>query len=240
MVLNAESADVRSYWTAGGRLLVFVLAASSIACLLFDFYRICPMRLFTVFIFLPAMLVLFALALFDGQLGDGRLCRAVLIGLAAGLVAASAYDVFRLPFVFAKEWGIASFVPPLKLFKVFPRFGAMILGQPIEQSSYSLTAQVLGWLYHFSNGATFGVMYVAMIGNPTRRHWAWAVLIALALELGMLLTPYPQIFQIPVNARFVATTVSAHAIFGICLGLTTRLLANCRLLSSVGAGARGA
>ena len=52
----------------------------------------------------------------------------------------------------------------------------------------------------------------------------------LALELGMLLTPYPQIFQIPVNARFVAVTVTAHGIFGVCLGLTTRLLANFRLL----------
>ena len=26
--------------------------SSSIACLLFDFYRLCPMRLFTIFVFL--------------------------------------------------------------------------------------------------------------------------------------------------------------------------------------------
>src|SRR6266404_5032687 len=154
----------KSYWNTGGRWLVFLLAASSIACLLFDFYRLCQMRLFTVFIF---------------------------------LLAALAYDTFRLPFVFAKEWGIASVIPPMKLFKVFPRFGAMILGQPIEQSSYSMTTQIVGWIYHFSNGATFGVMYVAMIGHPTRRHWVWAVVMALALELGLLLTPYPQVFNIP-------------------------------------------
>jgi hypothetical protein len=226
MAPNAESAFLRSHWTAGGRWVVFVLAASSIACLLFDFYRLCPMRLFTAFIFVPAMLVLFAFALFDRRRGDGQLWRAVLIGCVAGLLAAVAYDVFRLPFVFAKEWGIYSIVPPMKLFKVFPRFGAMILGQPIEQSSYSLTAQVLGWLYHFSNGATFGVMYVAMIGNPTSRHWAWAVLMALALELGMLLTPYPQVFNIPVTTRFIVVTLCAHAIFGVGLGLGVRSLAN--------------
>jgi len=210
----------KSYWNTGGRWLVFLLAASSIACLLFDFYRLCPMRLFTVFIFLPALMALFAFAIFNRKRGDGQLWRAVMTGIAGGLLAALAYDTFRLPFVFAKEWGIASVIPPMKLFKVFPRFGAMILGQPIEQSSYSLVAQILGWIYHFSNGATFGVMYIAVLGDATRRHWTWAVLMALALELGMLLTPYPQVFNIPVTTHFVMVTVAAHAVFGIGLGLT--------------------
>src|SRR5438105_10815081 len=110
----------KSYWTAVGRCVVFLLAASSIACLLFDFYRICPMRVFTLFIFLPAMAVLLAMAALDWQMGSGRLCRALAIGLLGGLLAAVAYDLFRLPFVFAREWGIASIVPPMNLFKVFP------------------------------------------------------------------------------------------------------------------------
>jgi hypothetical protein len=205
--------------------VVFLLAASSIACLLFDFYRLCPMRTFTLFIFAPAMVALLGFAIFDRLRGDGMLWRAVLIGFFGGLLAAVSYDVFRLPFVFAKEWGIASVVPPMGLFKVFPRFGAMVLGQPIEQSHYSMTTQIVGWIYHFSNGATFGVMYVAMIGNPTRRHWAWAVVMALALELGMLLTPYPQVFGIQVTARFVVVTIAAHAIFGVGLGITVLALA---------------
>src|SRR2546429_429681 len=87
------------------------------------------MRIFTLFIFLPAMILLFAVALLDRQLGNRDLWRAVLIGIAGGLLAAIAYDVFRLPFVFAKEWGISSIVPPMKLFKVFPRFGAMFFFQ---------------------------------------------------------------------------------------------------------------
>jgi hypothetical protein len=188
------------------------------------------MRLFTWFILLPAMVVLLAFAEFDRRRGDGRLWRAVVVGLAGGLLAAFAYDVFRLPFVFAKEWGISSIVPPMKLFKVFPRFGAMILGQPIEQGSYSLAAQFLGWTYHFSNGATFGTMYVALIGNPARRHWSWGIVMALGLEMGMLLTPYPQVFSIIVTARFVAVTLTAHAIFGVALGLAVRAFARDRLL----------
>ena len=214
----------KSQWTAGGRWVVFVLAASSIACLLFDFYRLCPMRIFTPFVFLPAMILLIVLAVVDRRWGDRQLWTAVYIGLLGGLLAAVAYDVFRLPFVFAREWGISAVVPPMNLYKVFPRFGAMILGQPLEQEHYSAAAQILGWLYHFSNGATFGVMYVAMVGSPTRRHWAWAVVMALAIEIGMLLTPYPTVFGIPVTAPFVAVTVAAHAIFGVGLGLTVRWL----------------
>ena len=171
------------------------------------------------------MAVLLVVAFADHRHGDGQLYRAVVIGLVGGLLAALLYDVFRLPFVFAKEWGLDSIIPPMKLFKVFPRFGAMLLGEPIEQPAYSLAAHLLGWIYHFSNGATFGVMYVAMVGDSARRHWTWAIVMALALELGMLLTPYPTVFGIPITLRFVVVTVAAHALFGIGLGLSTRWLA---------------
>ena len=99
-------------------------------------------------------------------------------------MAAVAYDLFRLPFVFAREWGIAGVIPALNLFKVFPAFGAMLLGQPIQQVHYSLAAHYLGWAYHFSNGLTIGVMYLALIGAGARRHWSWAVLLAMGLEAG--------------------------------------------------------
>ena len=83
-----------------------------------DFYGLCSMRFFTPFIFLPAFVVLCAFAVLDRVRGDGHVWRVVWIGILAGLLAAVAYDVFRLPFVFAKEWGIDSVVPPMKLFKV--------------------------------------------------------------------------------------------------------------------------
>jgi len=184
------------------------------------------MRLFTWFIFVPAMVLLLSLALFDLRWGTRELSRAVMIGLIGGLAGAVAYDVFRLPFVFAREWGIAGVIPPMPLFKVFPRFGAMILGQPIEQTSYSTAAQILGWIYHFSNGATFGIMYLAMVGHGSRHHWSWAVVMAVGIELAMLITPYPQTFGIPITGLFIAVTLTAHLIFGVGLGLTSRGIQN--------------
>lgn len=209
-------------WTWQGRLLVFTLAATSIWCLLAEFYGLCSMRTFTFAILHPATAALLVLALLDLIKGDGQLGRAVVVGAVAGFVAACAYDTFRLPFVFSREWGLSSVVPPMSLFKVFPRFGAMILGEPVEQPTYSLAAHLVGWAYHFSNGITFGVMYVALIGNVRRRSWRWAVLLATGLEVAMLLTPYLRFFAIPLTTLFVAVTLAAHFVFGVVLGVVAK------------------
>ncbi len=211
-----------SFWTPAWRSMVFVLAAASIWCLLAEFYHLCSMRTFTICALMPATALLAGLALWDRLRGDRQLWRAVLVGAAAGLLAALAYDVFRLPFVYARQWGIASIVPPMDLFKVFPRFGAMILDQPVEQAHYSVTAQLVGWSYHFSNGITFGVMYLAMIGDARRRGWWWAIVMAVGLELGMLFTPYPATFNIPLTRLFIIVTLSAHLVFGTAMGWLTR------------------
>ncbi len=221
MQSTANSSATRDFWSPAFRLAVFILSATSIWSLLIEFSGWCSMRSFTFFVSLPALAALCGLAVADRAIGTQRLCRAVLVGAVAGLVAAAAYDVFRLPFVYADALGIEHVVPSLKLFKVFPRFGAMILGQPLEQNVYNLSAQLVGWLYHFSNGLTFGVMYVAMIGDATKRHWAWAVVFAVGLELAMLFTPYPAFFHIPLTARFITVTLLAHLVFGGVMGTTT-------------------
>ena len=200
---------------------MFALSATSIWSLLIEFFGWWSMRSFTLFVSLPALALLCGLALTDRATGTQRLWRVTVVGALAGLIAAAAYDVFRLPFVYADTLGIQHVVPSLKLFKVFPRFGAMILGQPVEQPHYPLLAQLVGWAYHFSNGLTFGMMYVALIGTATKRHWAWAVVFAVGLELAMLFTPYPAFFHIPLTAKFVAVTLAAHLIFGIVMGRAT-------------------
>ncbi|MEA3207260.1 MAG: hypothetical protein QOE70_317 [Chthoniobacter sp.] len=212
----------RTWWNPLGRAAVFALAATSIACLLAEFYGLGSMRVWVCGLLLPACAMLALVALVDARRNDGQLARMVVLGTLAGLAAAIAYDLFRVPFVWAREWHLDPWLPAMKLFKVFPRFGAMILGQPVEQAQYSSVAQLIGWTYHFSNGATFGVMYLAMIGDAARRHWAWAVVMAVGLELGMLLTPYPQVFGIHVSATFVIVTLIAHLIFGIALGLLVK------------------
>lgn len=197
------------------RIVVFLLAATSIWSLLGEMYRLWPMRLFVLAVFVPACGLLVALALHNRWRGDGRTCRMIVVGATAGFAAALAYDTFRLPFVYSASWGLAGLVPSLPLFKVFPQFGAMILG---NADSDSPAAILVGWLYHFSNGITFGVMYAAMVNGQWRRRWLVAVVFAVGLELAMLFTPYPATFGIRVTPTFVAVTLAAHLIFGVTMG----------------------
>jgi hypothetical protein len=230
-------------WTAPGRALVFTLAATSIWCLLAEMYNLCNMRTFFYTILLPSTVALYGIAILDRNRGDGRLWRAVILGTLAGLVGAVAYDIFRLPFVYSDAWGLGRIgIPQMPLFKVFPRFGALILGQPIEQPSYSLAANLIGWAYHFSNGATFGVMFAAMyvgareatVGDsgapespsaPQRsaattvvKPIACSTLMAVGIELCLLASPYASFFGIQLTPRFIVVTMIAHIIFGLGLG----------------------
>lgn len=213
-------------WSPPGRTLVFFLAASSIWSLLSEFYRICSMQRFTLYVEIPATAALILIALIDLAKGDRRLWRAVVIGAVGGLLAALAYDLYRLPWVIAAIDRIGPMCIRLPLYKVFPQFGAMILGRPYSlqqtDSQYKLLTHAVGWIYHFSNGVTFGIMYMALIGDPAKRSWLWAIVLAVGLELAMLFTPYTRFFGIGMTVRFVVATLTAHLIFGIVLGLFAR------------------
>jgi uncharacterized MnhB-related membrane protein len=211
-------------WTAPGRAVVFVLSAASIWCLLAEFYGICSMRTFTLWILIPATVLLVAIAILDLLKGDRRLWRAVVIGAVGGLLAAFAYDIFRIPFVVAAAHQSGPAWMRLPLYQVFPQFGAMILRtHPPYAEPYTLAERILGWVYHFSNGITFGVMYMAIIGDARRRSWIWAIVLAVGLELAMLFTPYTGFFGIGLTLRFVIVTLIAHLIFGVALGWYTKL-----------------
>jgi hypothetical protein len=184
------------------------------------------MRTFTFWILIPSTILLALIALYDRTLGDHRLWRNVIIGLAAGLLAAIAYDLFRIPFVVAAVDHVGPHWLRLPLYKVFPQFGALILGQSFTpqqtDSQFTLTAHLVGWAYHLSNGMTFGVMYVAMLGDARNKPWAWGIVFAVGLELFLLITPYNRFFGVALTVAFIAATLLAHLIFGVVMGSATR------------------
>lgn len=215
-------------WSLSARFTVFILSATSIWCLLAEFYGLCSMRAFTFAISIPATIALAAIAIYDRWQGNKSLWRGILVGALSGFLAACVYDLFRIPFVLAAADKLGPAWLRLPLFRVFPRFGALILNQPFDattaDSEFTLSAHLVGWLYHFSNGITFGIMYVALVGDLSRRSWLWAVLFATSLEFAMLLTPYTSFFGIPMTARFIVATFAAHAIFGLALGIAAQWL----------------
>jgi len=101
-------------------LAVFALASTSILGLLAPFCGPWSIRTLTFLGSLPALLALLPWAVSDRAIGSQRLWRGIVVGSLAGLPAAFAYDIFRLPLVFARDLGIERIVPPLQLFKGFP------------------------------------------------------------------------------------------------------------------------
>src|SRR5450755_4093502 len=96
------------------RFFVWVLAFLSFACLLGQFYGLWSMRIFGCTVLPPATATLAWLA------WRGEPARAWIVqGALGGLVAAVAYDLYRLPFV----------LNGAPLFKVFARFGELLLGR---------------------------------------------------------------------------------------------------------------
>jgi hypothetical protein len=195
----------------GSRAVVFVLAWLSFGCLLGQFYGLWTMHFFGCWV-LPPATVLLAIAAYLHRSRPGGLDSPstwIVQGAVAGTVAAVAYDLYRLPFV----------LNGAPLFKVFPRFGELLLGATEPR----WLVHGLGWTYHFSNGAALGIMFLVMASCFRRPALFWgAVAWAVFVEAMLLLTPYASFFGLKLNGRFLFLTASAHVIFGVVLGLYCR------------------
>ena len=195
----------------GSRPLVFLLAWLSFACLLGQFYGFWTMHLFGCWVLPPATLLLVVAAYLHRNRpeGLGSPFTWIVQGAIGGIVAAVAYDLYRLPFV----------LNGAPLFKVFPRFGELLLGATERR----WLVNGLGWAYHFSNGMALGIMFLVMASCFKRPAFFWgAVAWAVFVEAMLLLTPYASFFGLKMNGRFLFLTASAHAIFGVALGLYCR------------------
>ncbi len=192
---------------ASVRPIVFGLALLSFACLLGQFYGVWTMHWFGCWVLPPATALLAFIA--HRHRGEGRGLNSpwtwIVHGALGGIVAAIAYDLYRLPFV----------LNGAPLFKVFPRFGELLLGN----SEPRWLVQMLGWTYHFLNGAALGIMFLALVSLFRRPALFWgAVAWALFIEGTLLLTPYTSFFGLQMNGRFLFLTATAHLVFGLALG----------------------
>ena len=189
------------------RFVVFVLASLSFAALLWEFYGLGKMRTFALVTFLPAIIALFVLAR-----SSTRLRRIIVEGALGGIIAAIIYDIFRVPFVLSGY----------PLFAVFPKFGQMLLSIPlsIAPDKAPLEAHIVGWIYHFINGASLGIMFCAMCVSTKRNVVFWgATLWAVGVEILLLLSPYYSFFKLKMDhGTFLVLTLSAHLVFGVVLG----------------------
>lgn len=187
------------------RLALFAIGSLSIASLLLYFFGVSTFVMLSTVLISVEFAGLVALTLYAWRRNWTEATRLLLGGLWAGCLATLAYDIVRIPI-------IHSGIP---VFKAISYFGTVLL----EVEHPTPTSELLGWTYHFSNGVSFALMYVALAASPGP---ITAVLWGLLLEGAMLLTPYAEVFGYQRDARFMAITIGSHAVYGYALWLGLR------------------
>ena len=189
-------------------LLTIALAATSILSLLADLYGVMSMGQFFWTITVPSLIGLVII----GSLKSPTLTelqKRIRVGVFGGVIGTIGYDLIRIPFAVG---GTRVFVP-------IDTYGMLITR---AHMSSSLTS-TMGWLFHLSNGVTFGIMY-AVVG--ARRSWLWGVLWGLTLETAVLITPFKDRYVLAGQAGVVAVAYAGHFLYGWPLGKFVQHLDN--------------
>jgi len=152
----------------------------------------------------PSLIGLLLIGVIARRINADLLLNRLVVGIWAGFVATLAYDVVRWLLL---QVGVINFDPYLS----HPIFGMLITGQP----ETSLTAILVGWIYHFWNGIGFGIMYTLIAGAAS---WAYAVAWALFLEIAWL-TALPSVLSFNLNAGLITMSIIGHVAYGVVLGL---------------------
>ena len=139
------------------RLSAAACASISLAALVAHIFGILPMAFFLSFFGVPSLLLLFLMAGWARRINARTFLNRLGVGLAGGFLATIAYDGIRWIFGLTHLFQYNGFLAILI-------FGSWISGQPTT----TVPAIVAGWIYHFWNGLSFGVMYTFAF---TRKHW---------------------------------------------------------------------
>lgn len=195
--------DAGPWWA---RAAVFVVAGGSIAALLADVFGIAAMHVVFWAASVPSMALLAVLAGWHRPVAripavPVDLRRRIRVGAIGGLVGTLGYDLFRIPFAVAGQ----------RLFAPIDSYGVLIAD---AAASSGMTA-TLGWLYHFSNGITFGIAYAVL---AARRPWIWGVVWGLLLESVAVFSPFAVRYGIAGHVVPILTAYAAHVCYGYPLG----------------------
>jgi len=197
-------------------LLVVTLAAASVGPLIFPAAQagLGTMAQSAKYFLFPAIAVLMFIALLSWK-SVPAIGRSIVWGGLAGAIATVGLEIVRIT-------GFKMGYMPGNL----PRLMGVLLLDRFALGP-SLTSDFAGWAYHFWNGASFGIIYVLILG--TSRRWL-GLLYGIVAGLGFLVSPVVLslgvgYFGLQFSGGFPITVLAAHAAFGLLLGtLAARFL----------------
>lgn len=160
---------------------------------------------------IPAVLVLIVVSLVSRRWSPA-LQRAIFWGALAGVIATVPLEIVRLI-------GFRLGFMPGNL----PRLMGVLLSNRFALGP-SFFSDLAGWTYHFWNGASFGILYVLLLG--TERGWM-GLLFGIVVGFGFLVSPVMislgvGYFGLQFSYGLPATVLLAHLAFGAALGFFAR------------------
>jgi hypothetical protein len=189
------------------RAIAAMAALTSLGALLTQVFGILPMGSFLTFFGVPSVVLILTLAAMARRINHVVFLRSLSVGLAGGLVATFAYDLFRLGM---RETGLFEYDG----FRAIYIFGSWIAGSSVDTAP----AAIAGWFYHFWNGLSFGLFYALTFGA---RSWLWGLGYGLVME-AMMLGLFPLFLRITDQVGFIVISLAGHAVYGVVLGLAAQ------------------
>ena len=186
------------------RILLVLLCIPSAGILLYMVYGGMAMSKSGLLIFLPSLLLFSILWLF-AYLKKNETNRLLVVGFWAGLWATICYDLVRVPVLFLGQ----------RVFAPIRMYGLWLT----DSGAADAFSDIIGWVYHYSNGIFFGIAYVLVM---KKRPTFWAVLYALALETLFVFSPFGDLLEIKAKPFALAVAYIGHIAYGYPLGYIAR------------------
>ncbi len=213
----------------GLTIIIIILSGASASLLIFGPLGIIPYATYRDVAIVPSVIAIFAIGIL-ARSKFPRITNRLFVGMAAGAIASFALEAIRIPgYMFAKWMPMDSMIslPGLLLTEKITSLSEikqtiMQSGVPMNLYYAPLDAFIAGGLWHFWNGATFGIIYALIIGKGK---WWYGMIWAFIIEIGMMFAPYLIIMKGPFGIEhmdgyniFVITLI-AHLAFGAVLGI---------------------
>ncbi len=213
----------------GLTIIVIILSGASASLLIFGPLDLIPYSTYRDVVIIPSVIAIFAIGIFSRSKFP-RITNRLFKGMAAGAVASFALEAIRIPGYMLTKWlpmdSMIS-VPGLLLTEKISSLAEVknvIMQSGIAMNLYHapIDAFMVGALWHFWNGATFGIIYALIIGKG---RWWYGMIWAFIIEIVMMLAPYLIMMKGPFGIEhmdgyniFVITLI-AHLAFGAVLGI---------------------
>ncbi len=210
-------------------IIVIILSGASASFVIFGPLDIMSYAMYRDVVIIPSVVIIFTIGILIRSKFP-HLTNRLFIGMAAGTVASFALEAIRIPaYMFTKWIPMDSMisVPGLLLTEKITALSEvkqtiMQSGVPMNLYHAPLDAFIAGGLWHFWNGATFGIVYALLIGKGK---WWYGIIWAVVIEMVMMVAPYLIIMKGPFGIEhmdgyniFVITLI-AHLAFGAVLGI---------------------